>query len=140
MRRFVKFAAFWMIYCTALICLGLSCTEQQLRSGDRFAQDANAVGQGIGAVLESPVGLMIPAQVRLIAQLAVGLIGAGVITWQDWRNRQMKRTTRAIVKGIEKQNPDKGSPIKTSIALEMAKPGQRFYKRANKIVDRLKIS
>jgi len=71
------------------------------------------------------------------------LVSGLVLTWQELRNRNMKKTTRAIVKGIENTaNPDKAtSEVKANIADEMRKQGgDKFYAKANKIVDRLKIS
>jgi len=63
--------------------------------------------------------------------------------WQAWRNQIMKKTNKAIVKGIENtKNPDKVViEVKANIADEMMKAGgQKFYDRANKIVDKAKIA
>jgi len=131
-----------LIIPVTIIILLVGC-EGFYTTGDEIVQDANAVAVGARAVLESPAGQLIPPDIKLYGLLGIGLINAIVIGWEEWRNSTMKRTTRAIVKGIEKtSNPDKtAAEIKSNIAEEMLKQGgDRFYARANKIVDRLKIS
>ena len=142
MKRFTKFVTFWMIYCVALIFLGLSCTEEQLRWIDKTAGDVNTIAEGTQSGLDSPAGQLIPPDLRLYGALGVIILSGLANGWQDWRNRTMKKTTKAIVKGIEKSdNPDETSIVKKNIADEMTKQGgDKFYKRANKIVDRLKIA
>ena len=86
---------------------------------------------------------MLPPEWKLYGALGVILANGLVIGWEEWRNRIMKKTTRAIVKGIEHtDNPDKAtSEVKSNIAEQMMQEGgQKFYARANKIVDKLKIS
>jgi len=118
--------------------------EEMLTSGDALVQDANAVAGGARALLDSPAGQLIPPDLKLYGLLGIGLINGVVIGWEEWRNRTMKKTTKAIVQGVERKSdrPDKIiTEIKADIADEMRKQGgDRFYKRANKIVDRLKIS
>lgn len=121
----------------------LSGCDEFLKKGDTIIQDANAVAGGARAVLDSPAGQLVPPDLKLYGLLGIGLINGIVIGWEEWRNRTMKKTTTAIVKGIENaSNPDKStSEIKSNIAEEMQKQGgDKFYARANKIVDRLKIS
>jgi len=117
--------------------------EEWLQQGDKIIQDANSVAAGARAVLDSPAGQLIPPNIKLYGLLGIGLVNAIVIGWQEWRNRTMKKVTKAIVKGIEfSGNPDKATnDLKSNIADEMMKQGgQRFYDQANKIVDKLKIS
>lgn len=116
--------------------------EEFWQIGDELIQDANAVAAGTEIILESPVGTMIPPAWKFYGAVAVALINGVVITWQELRNRTMKKTTKAIVKGIENaENPDDITEVKTHIANEMQKQGgDKFYAKANKIVDRLKIS
>jgi len=117
--------------------------EDVLTQADKFAQDVNNIATGTKTVLESPVGLMIPPEWKLYGALGVALANGLVITWQEWRNRTMKKTTRAIVRGIEGSgNPDKATnDLKSNIADEMMRQGgDKFYSKANKIVDKLKIS
>jgi len=125
-----------------LALVTFSCDEEQLRQADRIVGDVNQVSTGARAVLESPAGKMVPDQARLLIELALGLVGAGAITYQKWRSGIMAKTTKAIVKGVEKvdragqDNPV--NPIKDSIGYEMRQAG--IYDAGNKIVDRLKIA
>lgn len=119
------------------------CNEQQLRRGDQIADRVGVGAQGVQAFLDTPAGQLIPPHLRLLAVLGTGLASGLVITWEEWRNRQMKKTAKAIVKGIEiserAKNP--APDVKKNIAAEMMNQGgQKFYDRANKIVDRLKIA
>lgn len=130
----------WILIVAILIG---GCTEDQLRKGDKIVGDVNTVAQGAQAALESPAGQMVPPEWKLYGVLGIGLANGLIITWEEWRNRQMKKTTKAIVKGIESaDNPDKAtSEVKDNIRHEMLQEGgHKFYKRANKIVDRLKIA
>jgi hypothetical protein len=120
-----------------------SCNEEDLRQVDEFVQDVNKVAQGTQAVLESPAGQLVPIQVKLYGALGLIIANGLIMSWQEWRNRTMKKTTRAIVKGIETSERAKNpsNEVKKSIAQEMIfQGGDKFYQRANKIVDRLKIS
>lgn len=139
----------WMIPClitipiTIIIALTVGCSKQQLRWTDEFAQDVDKVASGAQAVLQSPAGQMLPPGWKLYGTLGLLLTNGLIISWQEWRNRTMKKTTKAIVKGIEStSNPDKAtSEVKSNIKDEMIKQGgEKFYARANKIVDRLKIA
>ena len=119
------------------------CEEASLQRTDKVVQDVNTISQGTQAVLESPAGLLIPPHLKIYGMLGVILANGLVIGWEEWRNRTMKKTARAIVKGIENtENPDKAtSEVKANIAKAMLEQGgEKFYGRANKIVDRLKIS
>ena len=133
----------WILFVILSAAVLVGCNEEQLMQGDKVVQDVNDIASGTRATLESPVGLMIPPEWKLYGVLGVMLANGIVITWEEWRNRQMKKTTRAIVQGIENTgNPDKStSEVKANIAAEMMKEGgDKFYARANKIVDRLKIT
>jgi len=113
------------------------------QKGDEIIQDANDAAAGARVLLESPAGRLIPPDLKVYGLIGIGLINAAVIGWEEMRARQMKKTTRAIVKGIENtDNPDKAmSEVKANIAEEMRRQGgDKFYAKANKIVDRLKIS
>ena len=113
------------------------------QKGDEIVQDVNDIAGGARALLESPAGRMMPPNLKLYGALGVILANGLIITWQELRNRMMKKTTRAIVKGVEQSSsPEKStSEVKSNIADEMRKEGgDKFYARANKIVDKLKIS
>lgn len=137
----------WMVPCMitipiTIIILIAGCDEF-LQKGDEIVQDVNAVAGGARAVLDSPAGQLIPPDLKLYGLLGIGLINAIVIGWEEWRNNIMKKTTKAIVKGIENtSNPDKAtSEVKNNIAHEMMQQGGwKFYAKANKIVDKLKIA
>ena len=138
MRNLIKFITLLFL----LFLFSAGC-EDFLTSGDAIIQDANDVAAGARDLLDSPAGQLIPPDLKIYGLLGIGLINAVVIGWEEWRNRTMKKTTRAIVKGIEQtSSPDKAtSEVKANIAIEMRKEGgDKFYARANKIVDRLKIS
>ena len=133
---------FTVILCVVTLFVFAGC-EQVWQTGDEIVRDANNIAGGARAVLDSPAGQLIPPNLRLYGFLGIGLINAVVITWQELRNRAMKKTTKAIVKGIENTaNPDKAtSEVKANIAEEMRRQGgDIFYAKANKIVDKLKIS
>lgn len=130
-------------YLLILALLILAGCDEFWRKGDEIIQDANDVAAGARAVLDSPAGQLIPPDLKIYGLLGIGLINGIVIGWEEWRNGRMKKTTKAIVKGIENTaNPDKEtSDVKANIAEEMRRQGgDKFYARANKIVDKLKIS
>ena len=132
-----------LIFIAVLCLLIFAGCDDSLTAGDSLAQDANSVASGARALLDSPAGDLIPPNIKYYGLMVIGLINGLVITWQEWRNRTMKKTTRAIVKGIEKtDNPEKAtSEVKVNIAEAMRREGgDKFYAKANKIVNRLKIS
>lgn len=132
-----------LIFIAVLCLLTFGGCDDSLTTGDSIAKDANSVSTGAQAVLDSPAGLLIPPNVKYYILLGIGLINGAVFTWQEWRNRTMKKTTRAIVRGIEEtDNPEKAvSELKANIAEAMRRQGgDKFYAKANKIVERLKIS
>lgn len=136
------FRSAMMFLVTLFLC---SCSELDLLRIDEGVQDVNTIAQGTQAVLESPAGLLIPPQLKLYGALGVIILSGLANSWQEWRNRTMKKTTKAIVKGIEAmENHNKNaatSVVKANIGKTMLEQGgDKFYARANKIVDRLKIS
>ena len=133
-----------VIFATVLIVtLFGGCDENFLQQADRFVEDVNTVKTGTEAVLRSPAGAALPPDIKLYGTLGILLASGLVNGWQEWRNKTMKKTTKAIVKGIEQsKDVDKSiSDVKHNIADEMQKQGgDKFYAKANKIVDKLKIS
>ncbi len=129
---------------TVLLLIVLAGCDEFWQKGDKIIQDVNAVAGGAETLLDSPAGLMIPPEWKIYGALGVALANGLVITWQELRNRTMKKTTRAIVRGLEnpRGNPNKvNAEIKSDIKDEMLKQGgDKFYAKANKIVDQLKIS
>lgn len=134
----------WIVFVILSAAVLMIGCEDYWMQGDKIAQDANNIASGAQAVLESPAGALIPPDVKLYGALGIAIVNGLVITWQEWRNRTMKKTTKAIVQGIERtgSNPNPAtSEAKSNIRDEMLKQGgEKFYARANKIVDRLKIS
>lgn len=131
-----------LIILAGCLYFGPAGCDEFWQKGDEIVHDVNTIAQGTQAVLESPAGAMMPPEWKLYGALGVVLANGLVITWQELRNRMLKKTTRAIVKGIEQtDNPEKAvSEVKANIADIMLERGQKFYDRANKIVDKLKIS
>lgn len=132
----MKKAILIILVCAAIPIAGC---DEFWQKGDKIVTDVNNIASGAQAVLDSPAGQMIPPDLKLYGLLGIGLINGIVIGWEEWRNRTMKKITTAIVKGIE----DTGKPddVTSNIAGEMRRQGgDKFYDRANKIVDRLKIS
>jgi len=135
----------FMITIPIVVIMMLTGCEKFWQKGDEIIQDANTIAGGAQVILDSPAGQLIPPDLKLYGLLVIALINAGVIGWQEFRNSTMKKTTKSIVKGIERTgNPDlalSNTEVKNNIADEMKKQGgDKFYARANKIVDRLKIS
>ena len=122
------------------------CNEAQRQTVDEIVADVNTVAVGGQAVLQSPAGAAIPSPAKEIAGLVIGLAGAGVATWTEWRRRTMAKTTKAIVRGIEQVDRDHqttnptnpASEIKDRIALNMRALG--VVDKGDKIVNKLKIS
>lgn len=132
----------WILFAILSAAMLVGCDDGFMQA-DKIVQDVSDIASGAQAILESPAGLMIPPEWKLYGALGVALANGLVITWQGWRNRQMKNTAKAIVQGIERTSDlDKAtSEVKSNIAEEMRKlGGDKFYAKANKIVDRLKIS
>jgi hypothetical protein len=118
------------------------CEEKQLERIDRIITDANDVVSGVGAVLQSPAGALLPPDLRLYGTIGVAIASVGVNAWQKVKGNLMKKTTKAIVKGIEKgQGDPKTNPvskIKAAIGQEMRTAG--IYDKGNQLVDQLKVA
>lgn len=126
-----------------VLSIGAACTEQQMQQADKVAQATKDVTVEGEQLLQSSAGQYIPQDIKLMIGMGGAIALGAANAWQAWRNQNMKKTTKAIVKGIENtSNPDKPtSEIKANIAEAMiAEGGQKFYDRANKIVDKLKIA
>lgn len=131
-----------LIYTVVLCLLIFAGCESFFTTGDSIAEDANTVATGARGVLDSPAGQLIPPDIRLYGLLGISLISGLANAWQEWRNRTMKKTTKAIVQGIENATKSTNPlpDVKASIAKEMRRQGgDQFYVKANRIVDQLKI-
>lgn len=137
---------FWTITSTILVVsLFAGCNEEQKSKLDVAATQAEQITAGIRQVGDSPIGQLIPEEIKLWGLLAVILVEAAANGWQAWRSSNMKAATKAIVKGIEaaqaaseSPNPNPVIAIKSAIEDEMKAAG--IYDSANKIVDSLKLS
>jgi len=119
----------------------VGCAEEQRAKIDIAAERSLQVAEQIRQVGESPIGLLIPEQVKIWGLLGVILAEAGAMAWQTWRKNTMQKTTRAIVKGIEAAettSEPKTAQVKASIKTAMKFAG--VYEKGNKIVDKLKAS
>ena len=117
------------------------CEERQLERADVIVGDVNDIVAGVGALLESPAGAMLPPDIKLYAAAAVALASIAVNSWQGIKGNLMKKTTKAIVKGIELADKQKANPmskVKKSIQDEMILAG--VFDRGNQIVDKLKLA
>ena len=122
-----------VLICVAIMFL-TSCTKPQKIKVDQLAETAAHVAAGGEAVLQSPIGQLVPPDIRFYMTLAGAVIMAAVGGWQKYRKDQLTKTTTAIVRGIESQDDCKA--VKTAIAGAMKSIG--IYDAGNKIVDQLK--
>lgn len=129
---------------SSVLCLLLfvGCTDEQLSQADRTAGDVNnliTAGQGL---LATPAAAALPPDWRLYGSLVLAAGSIAVGAYKQWRLTLMTKTTKAIVKGIEKSedqvktNPS--NPVKDAIGKEMRAAG--IYDQANQLVDQLKIA
>ena len=125
-----------------LVTLIGGCNEDQIKDVDQLVKDANDIITAGGAVLQSPAGALLPPGFQLYGTAAIALASIIVNGWQQIKGNLMKKTTKAIVKGIEsagkttKTNPT--SPVKDAIRHEMITAG--IYDRGNQLVDQLKAA
>ena len=136
------FAVAIILFTPACLLLTQSCEEQQIERADRIVTDANDVVSGVGAVLQSPAGALLPPDLRLYGTIGVAIASIVVNAWQKIKGNLMAKTTKAIVKGIEsvekqaKTNP--ANPVKAAIRQQMITAG--IFDKGNQLVDQLKVS
>lgn len=122
----------------------IGCTEQQRQQIDRAAVGTQQLVTDVNTLMQTPTGQMLPADIKLYAGLAALLASVGANAWQEWRNKQMTKTTKAIVKGIdqaERKTKNSNTPVaEVKAAIKEAMVATGCYERCNKIVDVLKIS
>jgi len=140
----MRFLAFCVTVSAILLIVLCGC-EELLRRGDKAA-DATKDLAGTGEqFLQTPTGQALPGQVKLYAAGGIALASILANGWQEWRNKGMKKTTKAIVQGIESAakaaDPASENPVaavKAAIGDQMKAAG--CYDRGKKIVNQLKIS
>ena len=127
-----------------ILSIGAACTEQQQQQVDKAAQATKDVTVEGEKILQSPVGQYVPPDIKFWIVLAGAMASGMANAWQEWRLKNMTKTTKAIVKGIESAEKSEKNPplastnIKAAIFEEMRTA--KIYDRGNKIVDRLKIA
>ena len=133
---------FWLKSIIIVTVLTIGCEEQQLERVDKVVTDANSVVTAGEAMLQSPAGALLPPDLRLYGTVALALASIAVNSWQKVRMTLMKKTTKAIVKGIEAaeqvEKPNPTNPVKAAIGDQMRAAG--IYDKGNEIVDLLKVS
>ena len=144
----MKKVRFLMIIVILTFAAMLGCDERQLRQADQFVQDANSVVTAVGGVVQSPAGALLPPVFQLYGAAGIALASIIVNGWQQIRGNLMKKTTKAIVKGVDKldkknnPNPTVGDVVvgdlKKAIGAEMRAAG--IYDRGNQLVDQLKVA
>jgi hypothetical protein len=133
---FLGKTVFVVFFCLALM---FGCNEAQRLQTDKIIADVNTITSGAKTILESPAGGLLPAEWKLIALLAAGLISAGTNVWQKWRQGQLTTVTKSIVQGIEAlETTDSaaGAAAKDNIAVAMK--ANEIYPAGKIIVTELK--
>jgi hypothetical protein len=132
-----------IVFLAVFCLLPLSgCTDEQLTQADRTAADVNNLITAGQAILATPAAAALPPDWRLYGSLAVAAGSIIIGAYKQMRLTLMTKTTKAIVKGIEKSedqvktNP--ANPVKEAIGKEMRAAG--IYDQANQLVDQLKIA
>ena len=124
------------------VAMMAGCNEEQLERADRAAAGAGTAITTAEGILATPAAAALPADWRLYGSLAVAAGSIVVGAYEKWRLSIMTKTTKAIVKGIEKAedqvqtNPT--NPVKEAIGKEMRAAG--IYDQGNRLVDQLKIA
>ena len=121
---------------------GIGCAEQQLERMDRIVADVNDISATGMVLLQSPAARLLPPDAQLYGAVAVAMASIIVNGWQQIRGNLMKKTTKAIVKGIEasenqvKTNPS--NPVKVAIGEQLRAAG--IYDQGDKLIRELKIA
>jgi len=142
MRNLGKITIILAIWFAPFLLSITGCEEKQLQPIDKLVTDANNIVTAGGAILQSPAGDLLPPLWQVIGALAIAIGSILVNGWQKVRANLMKKTTKAIVKGIEAaeqvEKPNPTNPVKAAIGDQMRAAG--IYDKGNEIVDLLKVS
>ena len=128
--------------CVLCVLCGFGCNDEQLERADRAAAGVGTAITTAEGILATPAGQALPPDWRLYGSLAVAAGSIALGAYKQWRLSIMTKTTKAIVKGIEKAedqvqtNPT--NPVKEAIGKEMRAAG--IYDQGNRLVDQLKIA
>ena len=132
---------------TLIMFMGLvtfigGCDEAQLRQADQIVTDANSIVTAAGGLVQSPAGALLPPGFQLYAAAGIAIASIALNSWQKVRANLMKKTTKAIVKGIEAAEkvtkPNPTNPIKAAIAAQMKQAG--IFSQADDLVNQLKAA
>lgn len=97
-----------VLYGSAIILILLlvlvSGCEELLRRGDKAADATKDLAGSADQFMQTPTGQALPGQVKLYAAGGIALASILANGWQEWRNKGMKKVTKAIVQGIESQS------------------------------------
>lgn len=132
----------WVASLAAGLAWLASCNEEQIARADQVAAGVGTAVTTGQQLLESPTGQVLPPDWRLYGSIAVAVGSIAVGAYEKWRLTVMTKTTKAIVKGIEKAeerlavNPT--NPVKECIGKEMRSAG--IYDQGNRLVDQLKLA
>lgn len=125
-----------------VILFSTGCDETQIRRADRIVDDVNDIVTTGRIVLQSPAGALLPPDLKLYGAAAIAIASIVVNSWQKVRANLMKKTTKAIVRGIESaeqdQEPNPTNKVKEAIGTEMKLAG--IYDQGNQLVDQLKVA
>ena len=125
-----------------VISFSTGCDETQIRRADRIVDDVNDIATTGRIVLQSPAGALLPPDLKLYGAAAIAIASIVVNSWQKVRANLMKKTTKAIVRGIESaeqdQKPNPTNKVKEAIGTEMKLAG--IYDQGNQLVDQLKVA
>lgn len=140
----MRFLAFWVII-YVLMLIGILGCEELLRRGDKAADTTKDLAGSADQFMQTPTGQALPGQVKLYMAGGIALASVLANGWQEWRNKGMKKTTKAIVQGIESAakaadgaSANPVAAVKAAIGDQMKAAG--CYDRGKKIVNQLKLS
>ena len=146
--RKMRFLAFWLVVWLVMLTTFFGCDEL-LRRGDKAADTTKDLAGSADEFLRTPTGQALPGQVKLYAAGGIALASILANGWQEWRNKGMKKVTKAIVQGIESHSAAEAAgpdgpganpvgAVKAAIGDQMKAAG--CYDRGKKIVNQLKLS
>lgn len=138
----MRFLGFWIII-YAVLLIGFSGCHELLKQADKAAEVTQDVAASTEQLMQSPIGQAVPGHIKLY--LASGLALASLLanSWQEWRLKEMTKTTKAIVQGIDQVDKKSientpMSELKDSISQQMKLAG--CSDNGRKIVNKLKIA
>ena len=77
------------------------CTEKDYEKIDSLAKTGQNIMDGADQAMDSPLGIFIPADWRLLAELVTGTVSALCAGWLNKRKNTYKQAATDIVRGGE---------------------------------------